>query len=64
MVSTCCDYILLDRTPPPIDITVCHEVEYSDEQFLADIRKARKALDRMERRALREERAGKTRRFP
>ena len=38
--------------------------EYTDEQFYADLRKSKKKLDRLERRALKDHAKGKTRRFP
>lgn len=40
------------------------EVDYSDEQFATDLRKASKTLDRMAAEALKAHAEGKTRRFP
>lgn len=52
-----------DCTPSP-EINVFQEADYSDEQFYADLRKASKQLDLMERKALEEYAQGKTRKFP
>lgn len=38
--------------------------DYTDEQFYADLKKSKKALDRMARQAEREYKRGKTREFP
>ncbi len=38
--------------------------DYTDEQFYADLRKSKRALDRMARQAEREYKRGKTREFP
>ena len=62
--STVTDILTTDRTPPPVDIAAVHEVEYSDEQFYADLRKSKKQFDEMAKKAMKEDRQGKTRRFP
>lgn len=48
----------------PLPIAIALEPEYTDEQFYADLRKAGKQLDAMEKQALEEYRQGKTRKFP
>jgi len=54
-------FVFTDHTPHPEDFGVS---EYTDKQFNADIKKAKKALDRLERKALKAERQGETRKFP
>jgi hypothetical protein len=48
----------------PTEVVQDQEPEYTDEQFYADLRKAKKQLDAMEKQALKEYREGKTRKFP
>lgn len=50
--------IIVDRTPPP------KLLYYSDTRFYADLKRHRKALDKLARQAVRDYRRGRTRRFP
>jgi len=52
-----------ERSPVPV-APQPQETEYSDEQFYADLRKASKRLDEMEREALEEHARGETLKFP
>ena len=64
MPETITRAFVMDRTPLPFEITLSQETDYSDMQFYADLRKASKQLDLMERKALEEYAQRKTRKFP
>jgi len=64
IASTVTDILVTDHTPTAMDITLCPQLDYSDEQFHADLRKASRRLDGMVEEALEEDAAGKTGRFP
>ena len=59
--STSVGIIEKSNTSLPIN---CKESEYTDAQFYADLSKASKQLDMMERKALKDHAQGKTRKFP
>lgn len=64
MISTAAPILATSRTPLGVYITLHRETDYTDTQFYADLKKARKSLDRMKRKALKEHAQGKTRKFP
>jgi len=57
MTSTVTGFLLRDSTVYPL-------LEYSDAQFYADLQRSKKKLKAMARRASRDHRKGRTRRFP
>ena len=63
MPESITDILTSDSTLLPA-LILCEEIDYSDEQFYAHLRKASEKLDSMVKKALKEHAKGKTRKFP
>ena len=63
MPDSITDILTSDSTLLPA-LILCEEIDYSDEQFYAHLRKASEKLDSMVKKALKEHAKGQTRNFP